>query len=345
MATLFAFLALFSIILLLVGLIRPSLLSPVFKRTTGRGMLSLMFGVATILFATLCSAFTPAMQHSADAAATLLATAPTTTATTTGNASGTTTPQTVSTTTKVVGAIAFSNVSPTATQAFQTYQAPELHKVIRVVDGDTIIVDLDGKNETIRLIGINTPETVDPRKPVECFGKEASDRAKSLLQGTSVRLEADPTQGERDKYGRLLRYVFLADGTDFNLKMIADGYAYEYTYDTPYKYQSEFKQAQATAQQVKRGLWADDACASSTTASVKTSPLAPTPTPAAAPNPAPKSTSPANSNYICSSNVYNCSDFKTHAEAQAAFEACGGVQNDIHKLDSDKDGLACESLP
>jgi len=133
----------------------------------------------------------------------------------------------------------------------------KLLDVVKVVDGDTIDVSLDGKTERIRLIGINTPETVDPRKPVECFGKEASDKAKALLSGKKVYLEADLISGERDKYNRLLRYVFLEDGTSFNLMMIKEGYAYEYTYDVPYKYQTEFKEAQKEAMAAKAGLWGD----------------------------------------------------------------------------------------
>ncbi|OGZ80578.1 MAG: hypothetical protein A2360_02830, partial [Candidatus Staskawiczbacteria bacterium RIFOXYB1_FULL_32_11] len=131
----------------------------------------------------------------------------------------------------------------------------KLYSVVKVIDGDTISVNIDGRVETLRLIGINTPETVDPRKPVECFGKEASDKAKELLTGKKVYLEADNTQGERDKYSRLLRYVWLEDGTFFNKKMISDGYAYEYTYDTIYKYQTEFKQAEIEARTTKKGLW------------------------------------------------------------------------------------------
>ena len=134
------------------------------------------------------------------------------------------------------------------------------YQVTRVVDGDTVKVNINGQEETLRLIGINTPETVDPRKPVECFGVEASNKAKELLTGKSVKLEADASQGERDYYGRLLMYVFLPDGTNFNKLMISDGYAYEYTYNKPYKYQSEFKQAQKLAQDNKRGLWADGVC-------------------------------------------------------------------------------------
>ena len=131
------------------------------------------------------------------------------------------------------------------------------YDVVKVVDGDTIDVSINGKTERIRLIGINTPETVDPRKPVECFGKEASDKAKTLLGGMKVYLESDITQGELDKYSRLLRYVFLENGTNFNLLMIKEGYAYEYTYDTPYTYQTEFKEAQKEAEKAKSGLWGD----------------------------------------------------------------------------------------
>ena len=101
-----------------------------------------------------------------------------------------------------------------------------LFKVTRVVDGDTIKVVINNKEESVRLIGIDAPETVDPRKPVQCFGNEASDRAKLILTNQLVRLESDVTQGNRDKYGRLLRFVFLQDGTNFNKLMVSEGYAH-----------------------------------------------------------------------------------------------------------------------
>lgn len=135
-----------------------------------------------------------------------------------------------------------------------------LYKIVRVIDGDTMIIKINGKNKTVRLIGVNTPETVDPRRPVECFGIEASNKAKEILSGKNVKLEADGFVGERDKYGRLLRYIFLEDGTNFNKMMISEGYAYEYTYDLPYKYQNEFKQAEKDAREAKKGLWADGVC-------------------------------------------------------------------------------------
>ena len=134
------------------------------------------------------------------------------------------------------------------------------HKVVKVVDGDTVDVEIKGKIERLRLIGIDTPETVDPRKEVQCFGIEASNKAKELLSGKFVTLENDETQSERDRYGRLLRYVFLPDGTHFNKLMISEGFAYEYTYDEPYKYQAEFKQAQALAQSQNKGLWNPNMC-------------------------------------------------------------------------------------
>lgn len=148
----------------------------------------------------------------------------------------------------------------------------ELYQVIKVVDGDTLDVSIEGFVERLRLIGIDTPETVDPRKPVQCFGLEASNKAKDILAGKLVELESDPTQGERDKYGRLLRYVRLPDGTNFNMFMISGGYAHEYTYSVPYRYQEEFREAEAAARASKAGLWADGACSDDTRGATASSP-------------------------------------------------------------------------
>jgi len=132
--------------------------------------------------------------------------------------------------------------------------------VARVVDGDTVDVDLDGQTVRVRLIGIDTPEIVDPRKPIECFGRAASAQAHELLDGQTVFLEDDPSQDSIDRYGRALRYVWFSDGRLFNLEMVAQGYAFEYTYNLPYKYQSQFKQAERDAREQQRGLWAPSAC-------------------------------------------------------------------------------------
>ena len=141
----------------------------------------------------------------------------------------------------------------------------EFLKVVDVIDGDTIKVDIGGNIETLRLIGMDTPETVDPRKPVQCFAEEASNQAKKMLAGNQVKLEADETQGERDKYDRLLRYVFLEDGTFYNEYMIAEGFAHEYTYQSnPYKYQADFQKSEKNARENKKGFWGD-ACNGDTT--------------------------------------------------------------------------------
>lgn len=134
------------------------------------------------------------------------------------------------------------------------------HPVVHVTDGDTIEVEIDGKIEIVRFLGINTPETVDKRKPVQCFGREASNRMKSMLAGQVVYLENSPGREDRDKYGRLLRYVFLADGTDVNLKMLKGGYAYEYTYGAPYSRQEKYRAAEAAARASRRGLWSPQTC-------------------------------------------------------------------------------------
>jgi len=136
----------------------------------------------------------------------------------------------------------------------------ELLSVVRVIDGDTIVVNKEGINESVRLIGIDTPETVHPSKPVQCFGEEASRKTKEWLEGSQVILEIDEGEGERDKYRRLLAYVYRDDGLFVNLELIKQGYAYEYTYATPYQYQAEFKAAQAEAQTAGNGLWGEDAC-------------------------------------------------------------------------------------
>ena len=137
----------------------------------------------------------------------------------------------------------------------------DYYMVTRVVDGDTIVIDINGVQEKVRLIGINSPESVDPRRNFECYGIEASKYMKSIANGQYVQLEYDSSQDKRDKYDRLLAYLYLQDGQMLNKKMIADGYAYEYTYNKPYKYQKEFKAAQSIATYSDRGLWAAETCA------------------------------------------------------------------------------------
>lgn len=136
----------------------------------------------------------------------------------------------------------------------------KFYPVTGISDGDTIKVDVKGTIETIRFIGIDTPETKDPRKPVQCYGPEATSKMQSLVQEKKVALVADSSQGDRDRYGRLLRYVFLEDGRHVGYEMIRGGYAHEYTYATAYQYQAEFREAERLAQQELLGFWSPDTC-------------------------------------------------------------------------------------
>ena len=134
----------------------------------------------------------------------------------------------------------------------------ELYPVVSVADGDTITVAIGGVNERVRLIGIDAPEL---HNPAECFAQESADHARGVLAGTSVHLVADPSQDDRDRYGRLLRYVFLPDGANVNADLVASGYAYEYTFDDPYRYQDLFRADQRSAESGGVGVWAASGCA------------------------------------------------------------------------------------
>lgn len=134
--------------------------------------------------------------------------------------------------------------------------AAELGKVVRVVDGDTIKVRIGRRVETVRLIGVDTPETVDPRRPVEYFGREASAFVRRIALHERVRLQDDPQCSNRDKYRRLLRYVYLEDGTLLNAEIIAQGYGFAYT-KYPFSRMREFRRLEKTAKRGGVGLWAE----------------------------------------------------------------------------------------
>jgi micrococcal nuclease len=123
-----------------------------------------------------------------------------------------------------------------------TLSAAEDRQCIRVVDGD----------EKVRLIGVDTPETVHPSKPVEYFGKEASAFTKRMVEGKNVRLEYD--WQKIDKYGRTLAYVYLLDGTFLNAEIIKQGYGHAYTI-YPFKYLEDFRKYEREAREKGRGLW------------------------------------------------------------------------------------------
>ena len=208
-------------------------------------------------------------------------------------------------------------ISPTP-ELVQNLLAADKVMVERVIDGDTIVIEGGDK---VRYIGIDTPETVYPNKPVECFGKEATAKNTELVGGKKVRLEKDIS--EKDQYGRLLRYVWV-ENVLVNQYLIEEGFASSMTVPPDIKYQEKLLDGERIAREEKRGLWGDTCTVRRW---VETS------------------VKPTSATYNCSSNSYNCDDFSTHSEAQRVFETCGGINNDIHRLDRDKDGVACETLP
>lgn len=197
---------------------------------------------------------------------------------------------------------------------------PSGETVVRqVIDGDTIVLE---SGQIVRYIGVDAPETGRPRS-FECFSAEATARNRELVEGKPVRLEKDIS--ETDKYGRMLRYVHVGDVL-VNEALVRDGYATARSYPPDVRYRDLFRSAEAEAREAKRGLWGDACSAeeparSSTTSRTHTSQASAPP------------------------NDRDCPDFQNRTEAQAFFESQGGPAEDPHRLDQDRDGLACESLP
>lgn len=193
-------------------------------------------------------------------------------------------------------------------------------RVTKIVDGDTIVLS---SGKTLRYIGIDTPERGD------CFFEEAKIANEKLVLGKEVRLEKDVS--ETDRYKRLLRYVW-ADTLMVNEELVNSGNAIVSTYPPDVAYQNKFLAAQKEARENKRGIWADGVCQESSKFKIQNSKL---------------ETEEEKSSVVGISmeNDKDCSDFKTHDEAQAFYVFQGGPQKDPHKLDNDGDGEACETLP
>lgn len=144
----------------------------------------------------------------------------------------------------------------------------KLYLVTDVIDGDTIKVRIDEKRITIRLLGVNTPEVLDPRKSAECYGKESSAETKKLLSGREVRISLNPNYEHVDKYDRLLAYIWLKNDLNGNSRattseifindyLIKEGFGREYTFNKnkPYQYQKLFSSDESEAQRLDKGLW------------------------------------------------------------------------------------------
>lgn len=127
------------------------------------------------------------------------------------------------------------------------------YRIVSFADGDTIVIDMQGAEEIVRFIGVDTPETHKPNSPVECFGPEASAYTKARIGNDRVKLVADTLTTNRDRYNRLLRYVYLQDGTLLNQELVSKGYAFAYAF--PFAKSSDFAKTMKTAQTTKQGLW------------------------------------------------------------------------------------------
>lgn len=178
------------------------------------------------------------------------------------------------------------------------------------------------------MIGLDAPESNTSRYGyIECFGKEASDHLKTLLKDAKeITIEKDPTQGETDKYGRTLAYVFY-NGINMNTQMILDGYAFEYTYSKAYKYQKEHRNAEVTAKNANLGLWSATTCGGDRKKGTEDDEETTTPV-----------TNPSTGSYTCGSKTY-CTEMNTCEEARYYLNSCG-----LSRLDADKDGVPCESI-
>jgi endonuclease YncB( thermonuclease family) len=223
--------------------------------------------------------------------------------------------------TQIFQSTSTSAVIPVTGESCIPDNPPQTGRVIDIVDGDTIIVvlDQDRKAYSVRYIGMDAPETTGQ---VESFSSEAAARNRELVHGKNATLIKDVS--ETDRYGRLLRYV-IVDDLFVNYELVAQGYASAASFPPDVACIPEFQAAEKQASASRLGLWGAPPT------------LAPLPT---------QPSSGASGVCSCSGNQYNCSDFSTHASAQACYEYCNSVgRGDIHRLDGDYDGSACEDLP
>lgn len=159
----------------------------------------------------------------------------------------------------IVGCVARGLETSPTTYPVEDFSHDVAYSVLRVIDGDTVKIQYNGKPTTVRLIGVDTPETVHPNKPVERFGKEAEAFTRNLLLGEPVYLRFDTDR--TDKYGRLLAYLYRApDGLFVNLEIVRQGYGHAYT-RFPFKNMELFRHFEQRAREVGKGLWGNTAVA------------------------------------------------------------------------------------
>ncbi len=310
MDSFFLLLFLLSPIALIISLIKPSVFTRIFRRELSRKKLSLLFGGATILFLILFGATTDYTPKEEVAQ-------PEIEKTNGGAALGETVEELQ---TEEIA----SDIKETSTESI---------KVTRVVDGDTIEIEGDQK---VRYIGIDTPETVHPNEPIECFGVEASNKNKELVLGKNVSLEKDVS--ETDKYGRLLRYVWIGD-LMVNEYLVREGYAQSSTYPPDVKYQDRFVEAQRKAREESKGLWSSFCDNWGVTPTVVDTQITePTQTIYSSPIAQPVQPPLSGGSFTC-----NCS--KTYPNMSSCEEAYFQLNNCGCSIrDGDKDGVPCENI-
>lgn len=204
-------------------------------------------------------------------------------------------------------------------------------RVVNVVDGDTFKIE---SGETVRMIGIDTPETVHPSKPTQCYGKEASLKTEELIEGKEIRLEKDVS--EKDKYNRLLRYVYVGD-IFVNEYLVREGYATSSSYPPDIKHQDRFVEAQKLAKEENKGLWNPSACPTATPKPIATTkPSTPKPQTTTAPQ-STQTTTTTSGSYVCNCSK-TCPQMSSCEEAQYQLNVCG-----CSTRDADDDGIACDS--
>ena len=244
----------------------------------------------------------------------------------------------------------------------ETLEEIKSYKVTSIVDGDTLHIEIDGMDKTVRLVGIDTPELHHPEKPVECFAQEANDRLSELVLNKEVTIQYDEKQGNQDQYGRELLYIWVGD-TFVNDYMIREGYAYAYR-EIKSDYLDQFIQAEEEAKNNKQGLWGDVCqCTKGQEASrectecnkatalyynwdcstysavvddASCSVLCPTTTTTTLLKSVTTTTLPVTT-WTCNCKK-SCAQMSSCAEAQYQLNICG-----CSARDNDKDGVACDS--
>lgn len=200
---------------------------------------------------------------------------------------------------------------------------------VRVVDGDTLIATINGEEEYIRLLLVDTPETKHPDKEVQPFGPEASELMKKTFSPSNP-IKVEFGTEKRDKYDRLLAYVYTKDGLMFNKVLLEKGLArVAYVYPPNDKYVEEFHEIESEAKNKKIGIWSIDGYVTEKGFNAKAVPVSP------------KDNEPTHDK---DGPDRDCGDFSSQEEAQAFFKAAGGPERDSHRLDGDGDGLVCEGL-